>query len=369
VLPLLDGTRDSREVTFSLAFRFGLDIPQSSVDELVTALDGAFLLENAHSEDAAGAALAAYRRAAFRKPALAGGSYPEEPAELNGYLQGFVDQVGSELPALSDKPKAARGLVSPHIDYARGGEVYARIWRLSEESVRAAELVIILGTDHYAGDPTLTLTRQNYATPFGILPTDQKAVELLAAELGEDRVFADELHHRQEHSIELAAVWLHFIREGNPCSVLPILCGSFNGFIQTGTDPASDSSLSQGIQQISDYCAGKQTLIVAAGDLAHVGPAFGGQPLDLSLRAQIGKADNLLLDRVCAGDAAGFYQAINKVADQYNVCGLAPIYLALRLLAPAAGRMVSYEICPADETGTSVVTVCGVALGDKPESG
>ncbi len=261
-------------------------------------------------------------------------------------------------------PVATRGLVSPHIDYARGGAVYARVWRRSEEIVRSAELVVILGTDHHASNSALTLTRQSYATPFGVLPTDQDAVALLAAELGEEQVFADELHHRNEHSIELAAVWLHFIRSGNPCSLLPVLCGSLNGFIAAGADPASDSGLSQGIQRIREYITGKRALIVAAGDLAHVGPAFGGPPLDRSRRDELQAADMALIERICAGDAAGFYQAINRVGDQYNVCGLAPIYLALRLLAPAEGQLVDYDLCPADETDTSVVSVCGVVFGD-----
>jgi AmmeMemoRadiSam system protein B len=208
----------------------------------------------------------------------------------------------------------------------------------------------------------LTLTRQNYATPYGILPTDQEAVELLAAELGEEEAFADELHHRQEHSIELAAVWLHFIRNGNPCRLVPILCGSFNSFIQDRADPAGDPGLSRGIRFLKDYCAEKRTLVVAAGDLAHVGPAFSGLPLDIVRRAQLKAADDMLIEQICAGNWSGFFQSISQVGDRNNVCGLAPIYLALQLLGPTEGRIVDYEVCPADEAGTSVVTVCGVVF-------
>ena len=41
--------------------------------------------------------------------------------------------------------------------------------------------------------------------------------------LGEERAFAEELHHKGEHSVELAAVWLHHFLGGRPCSIVPML--------------------------------------------------------------------------------------------------------------------------------------------------
>ncbi|MGD1995059.1 MAG: hypothetical protein PVI59_17850, partial [Anaerolineae bacterium] len=46
--------------------------------------------------------------------------------------------------------------------------------------------------------------------------------------------------------------------------------------------------------------------------------------------------------------------------DQYNVCGLPPIYLMLRALGSVTGELVAYDQCPADEEGTSLVSICGV---------
>ena len=66
------------------------------------------------------------------------------------------------------------GLISPHIDYPRGWRTYARTWQLAADAVEEAELVILLGTDHGGGAGALTLTRQNYATPWGVLPTARR---------------------------------------------------------------------------------------------------------------------------------------------------------------------------------------------------
>src|SRR5215813_9121499 len=199
VLALCDGTReDSRALGAALAIRFGLPIDPGSIEQLLEALDEALLLDNERHEDARQAALGRYREAPFRPPALAGASYPAEPDELRSLLRSYHDNNGRHSSA---DGAYGLGLVSPHIDYARGGHVYAQVWKQAEESIRAAELAIIFGTDHFGGDASITLTRQNYATPFGALPTAINIVDELAGAIGEQSAFDGELRHRGEHSV------------------------------------------------------------------------------------------------------------------------------------------------------------------------
>ncbi len=108
---------------------------------------------------------------------------------------------------------------------------------------------------------------------------------------------------------------------------------------------------------------GRAALVVAAGDLAHVGPAFGDTtPVDFAGRARLASADSALIDEICAGDAEAFYAAIEAEEDKRNVCGLAPIYLTLRLLGDTYGERAGYDRCPADQAGTSWVSICGIVL-------
>ncbi|OIO88735.1 MAG: AmmeMemoRadiSam system protein B [Anaerolineae bacterium CG2_30_64_16] len=359
LLALSDGTRDSAALSAALLVRFGLRADTGLIDKLMTALDEAFLLDNARFREARAQALTAYRAASFRVPALAGASYPAEPTALRQLFQGYLDDVRA-TSAPAPAAVAGRGLISPHIDYARGGPVYAAVWDQAAEMVQAADLVILLGTDHFGGPGALTLTRQHYATPLGILPTAQDAVAALANAIGEEAAFGEELHHRSEHAIELAAVWLHFVRDGRPCETLPILCGSFDHFIQGQAAPEADATIERLMKVLRGIMAGRQAVVIAAGDLAHVGPAFGGHPLDALGKARLRAADQSLIRDVCAGDPEAFLDGIRQVGDRYNVCGVPPIYLALRLLEPTHGRLVSYAQCPADELATSVVSVCGI---------
>ena len=153
--------------------------------------------------------------------------------------------------------------MSPHIDYARGGPVYARVWKRAAEMVKAADLAVVLGTDHFGEDGQLTLTRQHYATPFGTLPTAREVVDALAEAMGVETAFAGELRHRSEHSIELAAIWLHYIREGQPCELVPILCGSFGRFIQGEADPEGDPAINALLGAFKEAVAGRRVIVVA----------------------------------------------------------------------------------------------------------
>lgn len=355
ILALCDGTRDLRAIRAALMVRYGVRVDEESLRSLIAALDEAYLLENERFREAQARALEIYRNAPFRPPMLAEEVYPEDPTALRRLLRRFEEEAPGEDPA-----EDGRGVLSPHIDYARGGRIYAQVWRRAAPFVREADLAVVLGTDHYGEDRSITLTRQHYATPFGVLPTARPIVDALAQALGEEAAFAGELRHRGEHSIELAVVWLHAIREGKPLELVPILCGPFAAFIREDRDPMSDPTIARFVEALRAALAGRRAVVVAAGDLAHVGPAFGGRPLDWAGRARLKADDEALIARMAAGDAAGFFAEIRRTRDRNNVCGVSPIYLALRALEPTTGEPAGYALCPADEQGTSVVSICGM---------
>jgi AmmeMemoRadiSam system protein B len=231
-----------------------------------------------------------------------------------------------------------------------------------ESTVQEAQVAVILGTDHFSQGRLLTLTRQNYSTPYGVLPTEQRIVDGLAAAIGSEAAFAGELNHRTEHSIELAAVWLHHMRGGRPCHLVPILCGSYGQFVQGSADLNADPALESFVTHLREELRGRQAVVIAAGDLSHVGPAFDGEPVDAAGCARLRLADEKALAQVCAGSADGFFSNVQQIGDRNNVCGLPPIHLALRLLEPVSGEEVAYDRCPADEHETSFVSIAGVIL-------
>ena len=362
VLELCDGTHSLAGIQAALTIRYGLSLPTATLESLIQQLDDALLLESERVQAARHSALAAYRNAPFRPPALAGASYPADPDALTTMLDGFISAVEHNS---HPEQSAIRGILSPHIDYERGGPVYAHTWQHAQAAVREADVVVIFGTDHAGSPGMLTPTRQNYATPWGTLPTDQDALDCFEAAWGDDSLYDEELHHRKEHSIELAAVWLHHMREGEPVGLVPILCGSFLPYTAGEASPDEDSQFTKSLAALRAAVADRRVLVVAAADLAHMGPAFGDpQPLDRENKAELEQFDRGLLAAMCQGDTENFLGLLQQSRDKQKVCGLPPIYAALQLLGSTTGRLLDYAQCPADGMGGSVVSVAGVVWTD-----
>lgn len=355
---LCDGQHTIPEIKATLEVRFGLRLPQAALENLLDQFDQALLLETDTFNQAKQAAVAAYRAAPFRPAALAGPSYPADPADLRQLLKTYIDQANG-VPL---SPANSQGIVSPHIDYQRGGPTYARVWASAAAAVRQAELIIIFGTDHNGGLGTITLTQQNYTTPLGTAPTDQHLVNRLAEALGPDNAFAEELHHRGEHSIELALVWLQYLRDQQPCPIVPVLCGSFHHFMTGEASLDDDPKFTAFIETLRDEMTRRRVLVVAAGDLAHLGPAFDGPPLDAVSQAQMKVDDDALMDVICQGNAGDFLEFMKASQHERNVCGLSAFYLTLAALGQTRGQTIAYDRCPADTQGTSFVSVCGIVL-------
>jgi AmmeMemoRadiSam system protein B len=295
---------------------------------------------------------------------MAGRSYPADPGDLRRLFDGYLEGANGR-DARGRRLATGIGVISPHIDYRRGGHVYAAVWQEARDMAQAADLVILLGTDHFSMGDRLTLTRQSYATPYGVLPTNNTIVDALVAVIGEQEAFAGELRNRGEHSLELVANWLHHMRGGAPVELVPILTGSFDDFIAGRGNPAADVTLDALLATLRRQMTGRRAMVVASGDLAHMGPAFGGQPLDGTGRAQIKAADQELVKYLEAGSAEGFFATIRRERDRFNVCGVSPFYLMLRLLqsADVEGQLVAYDHCPADREDTSLVSICGMVFG------
>ncbi len=356
LLELCDGSRDIPTLAAAFELRTGLRLVSGYVENLLSQLDEALLLDSERFVREYAQTLAQFRAAPSRPPALAGRAYPSSPEVLERTLDEYCGAVTGDP---SDDGQV-RGLISPHIDYGRGGSVYAGVWQRAKAAVRDAEVAVVLGTNHNDCQRLFTLTRQSYSTPWGVLPTAVGVVDAVAAALGDEEVFAEELHHRNEHSVEAAVVWLHYLAREKACEVVPVLCGSFHRFLGAAEGPGDDPQVARFVEALTGATAGRRVIVVAAADLAHVGPAFGDRPVGVVEKASLSAADRQLMEALSTGDAEGMFRQVKREGDRWKVCGLAPIYLALRLLGNTTGRLTGYEQCLADQQGTSFVSICGM---------
>jgi AmmeMemoRadiSam system protein B len=350
-LALMDGQHDLAMIRTRALLLHGLDLAPTDLIELIERLEAACLLEGPGLDAAMAGALAAYHAQPHRPPALADRAYPGAADDLRAQLLAFEMGVDTRpLPA-----EQVAGVLSPHIDYARGGPVYASGWRQAAAAARAAKTAIVLGTDHAGSGGRLTLSRRDYATPWGVLETDRRLCDALAEALGPEEAYREELHHRREHSIELATVWLHHVRGGQPLELLPILCGH-PGPLLNARAPAGVEGLDLALAILREAVA-QGALVVVAGDLAHVGPAFGDpQPFGAAERAAVQAADEALI-AACSGGCTPALGEVAAIDDRYRICGLTPLAVALAIMPPVHLEVAAYDQCPADAEGASFVSI------------
>jgi hypothetical protein len=224
------------------------------------------------------------------------------------------------------------------------------------------ELVVILGTSHYGGGPELfSATRKNYATPFGAVETDAAFIDRLAARYSGD-LFADEMLHRGEHSIEFQALFLAYALGIRGYQVVPILVSSFHELVESGITPARDSRVGSFINALrAEVDAEKRRVLILAGvDFAHVGKKFGdGFTADQKVAERVQREDLGLIENIKRGDPDGFFADILKDRDARRICGLSPMYTQLELLRGRSARLLKYGIAmePQSESAVSFASL------------
>jgi hypothetical protein len=373
-LQSVDGTNTLNEIMKAAISGGALEVTRETLEELISRLDDMLLLSNGKYSVEVEQRLNKYRRAPERTPALADLAYPSNKDDLRGYLDGFAfPYMNHNAMADTDLPidVELKALVSPHIDFERGGDSYGMIWEQVRDHLKEVELFVVFGTDHNGEGPRLTLTKQDYRTPLGILSTDTELVDEIALILSADSTienhpFADEFNHVNEHSIELATVWLHRAIGSSDAKMLPILCGSFGGLLEDDvSDIDGHPEINRVIHLLQSIAGERRTMFIAAADLAHVGPAFGDTeliPKESQYRQRVEAEDEVLMEAIVSGCRRRFFEAIRKNDDRNRICGFAPIYMTMWAADATIGMWNGYQQCQADEEDTSFVSIAGVAL-------
>ena len=362
ILGLFDGQHSLLDIQEAFARRFGSLLFREQLLQVIQSLDDHLLLDSPRFAAHRAKLEDDFRRSRSRTVMLAGKSYPLEAAALRQQLEStFTATEGPGATPPSPSAATLSGMVVPHIDFARGGPCYA--WGYRElEGVPPVDRWVILGTVHAPIARAFALTRKDFETPLGMVETDREFVDHLLAAVGNEYL-EDELAHRAEHSIEFQAVFLrHRTPSAHPVRIVPILCGSLHQFVEDRRSPSEGREIEAFLAAVRDTMVrlGGRSLVLASADLAHVGPRFGDphQITPGQLR-EVADADREMLAAVEAGDPEAFFQAVARDGDQRRICGLPPIYAALRALPGVRGRLLRYTQWP-DPQGT--VTFAAIAL-------
>lgn len=354
-----DGVNTLLDIQAAFTRQFGNILAAEQLTKLIEALDQGYFLDSPRYAERLKQIREEYLGAAERPAALAGLAYEKEPARLRADIASYFARPGGpgQIPQPRGDGAPLSGLISPHIDPRRGGAAYAHAYGelLTRER---PELVVILGTSHYGMGPQLfTATGKDYATPLGTVRTDREFVGRLAARYTEGDLIAEEMAHRNEHSIEFQALFLAWAIGTAGYQIVPILVGSFHEMVQSGETPGCNRRVRDFIDALrAEIDADSRTTLVLAGvDFAHVGRKFGDNfAADENVAEWVKAADLALIENIKRGDPDGFFADIAKEQDARKICGLAPMYTQLELLRGRQARLLMHDIAMEPQTESAV---------------
>lgn len=363
LMQLFDGRTSITDITAAL-MRENNDIRMGTmVRDFVAQLDELLMLESPRFEQAHQALRDEYHPLEVRHAVFAGRSYPAEPEQLKQYLEVQFAAAAERAPVdgVAAAPDRPRAVLVPHLDPRRAGATIAQgILPLGD---RAGEplRVVVLGTGHSLFDDLYALTRKHFDTPLGRVPTDTAFVDALAARIGPE-AWRGELAHREEHSIEFAALYLRH-RLGERVKIVPILVGGFHHLVEDGLTPDSDPGFQKLMSALRETLAEQpgETVLLASVDFSHVGPRFGDPSVDERTGDEVEKIDREAIAAARKGDASEWFSTIAAHQDSTRICGFAPTFVMLDLLQPhpPAGRLLHYE--KSAEPDTTFVSVAAMA--------
>ncbi len=298
--------------------------------------------------------------APVREASHAGTAYPDTAA-------GIEKRFAPRRCRDSERKSLPRALAAPHVS-PEGG--FARPLGLRLRcGWRRAHV-------HHPRDLALRKTRslrpheKPFRTPLGVAEVDVELHDTLVSRAG-DAVVEEDYCHAREHAVEFQVLFLQYLMK-KPIRILPVLCGQFAESLKTGKPPENRDETKRFFEVLGEIAAGRANLVWVMGvDMAHIGQRYGHDEAvkaDEGVMLEVRERDRERLDRICAGDAEGFFELVHPDSDPLNWCGYPPFYTFLKSAAPALnleGEVLKYEQWNIDEA--SVVSFA--AMHFRPRSG
>lgn len=337
LIALLDGTRTLEQVGAEFEAQFRHPVKSETLSGIVSHLNQARLLEGDGFEAFYQSLLAEFRRKGVRTM--------DKAAELEVTADGrvFRNMLASHESDGSGGASAIRGVIAPHLDYARGEPCYAPAYS-AISSLPPPKRVVILGTNHFGRATGVVSTASDFMTPLGVTRCDRDFLSALETRCGS--LCDYELDHAREHSIELQVAWLQFLFGAQNFSIVPFLCPDPCG--PTGTAPCDGNSvdLRRFGGALAEQLSGDnvETLLVAGADFSHVGGSFGDErDLDDEFLEHVRKSDRRALDYLELGDPDGFVRAIAEHENPTRICSAGCMFALASALPGATGRVLRYH--------------------------
>lgn len=407
ILPSMDGEHTVEQIVSDAASRASqANAPQQALDaltieatqQLIAQLDNAGLIEGPRFDEMLAKMRADFDASQILPPGptadiadalvnrvYEGKATPERlaeegPATLRKQLEAWsnvaLEQVSD--PSFDTLPLA---LITPHSDYQRGWLNYAHAYGRMR-IVDPPDRVVIFGVNHAGRGKGIVGCNKGFRTPLGTCALDTDLEAALTTNLGSDdteKYYAERYDHEREPSIELQLPWLQHAfgpadlpDSEDPAAYPKILGALIYDLTANAAEPLDDSGLAlepfldalrNALQQL-----GGTTLVVAAGEMSHVGRAFGDQqtfsgnePEATEFREKVITHDREMLKLVEDAKPDELLTSFAWNGNWSRWTGLGPVVAAIKLVEPDRVKVLNYAAA-ADNQGVAMVGSAAAAM-------
>ena len=339
IISKFDGKHSIKDIIVEYNRKFGVLIFSDRINEVISELDAALLLENDRYRKYMEFLEAEFKKQDFREAKMSGSGYPDEPEELKKEIETFFEDLSpDEYP--DEKPV---GIVSPHIDFIRGNRTYGYAYR--ELKKTDADRFVIFGTSHRDIENYIALTKKTFKTPLGELPVDTEFVDEVANRCSCD-FYTGEYTHKGEHSIEFQAVMLKYIFPDRNIKIIPVLVSSFDDFKKENKMPMEKKPVKEFIEAFRQAAGSLNNppVFIAGVDFAHVGLSFGDTvPPSINRMNSLREDELESIKYIENMDADGFFKDVSAHQESRRVCGLAPLYVMMKCMEVRMDETVPFN--------------------------
>ncbi len=371
-LEMADGRTSPEEMSTKAGQMTGQIIPAHVFTEMASQLDEALLLQTERFAEA----LREKYRSWMESPTRPFRAFSADGGDRLAMLKALGDEFRRHRMSSISPPErldlpagSVRGILSPHIDYNRGGEAYAWAYQALKDHGTGARRFIVIGTCHRPTQSLFVATSKDYETPIGTVPADKELLNELIELSGLD-LLDEEYAHADEHAVEMQATYLRHVFRDEDISIVPILAGSVEELL--GEDDLKPDQIDEvrkftgALQKILDKY-GDDVAIVGGVDFSHCGPQFGDpEPVDDTRKKIIERNDREHLDAIETGDPMQFFESFRERQNDQRVCSIGPMYCVMEALrGRAKGRVLHYQqaVTPDNNTLVSFASVAFVKDG------
>ncbi|MDI6402749.1 AmmeMemoRadiSam system protein B [Balneolaceae bacterium ANBcel3] len=342
LLPMLNGMFSVREISEELQ-RYGSSMDDEKILFFIRQLDEARLLHSPWFRAFQKQTEERFEKSRVRPPVCAGQSYPDNKNEL----QDLMDRAFAKNGHRSGQTNI-KALFAPHIDPRIGLNSYVPAF----SALRGIQpkRVILLATSHYSGmyDPIYRgkpyiVTRKNFQTPLGTIETDQEALDIIERSKEKTGTSFSDRAHRNEHSIELHAIFLQYLWS-HSFTIVPMLVGPLDELYYMEDGDLGDKTEAMASLLETNYGNDRDTLFLISGDLAHIGKKFGDNNPASSKFDEVKTFDREFLKTALRPRPDKLLTLMKKEYDPYRICGFPPLYTALKALPGIKGSITSYQL-------------------------